>query len=335
MVACSPAAIRSRSMPSSTRPASARRTSAAPPKAIRRSACRGSFSARAVISAMPAGRCSRGSFIPRRSMAGSACTSRSILPAACASGPMSSGPRHENYDVDPKRAQVFYASIRKYFPRLPDGALVPDYSGIRPKLTGQSEAAADFMIDGPAQHGVRRLVNLFGIESPGLTSALSIAEEVLSSLAGDEPDPVALPVSCTCVGYRPTWTRLFAVAHGLSSRWSPAVAARVRAWRPPDRPWCRRASAAAPADSPLQVDRRELRAAPPTHAVGHQPVVGRHDVAGTQRRVVVCTHGDDAERVLAVAGAARHDLLAIDESRAQLGVALPSVPVAWSMLLPL
>jgi L-2-hydroxyglutarate oxidase LhgO len=59
---------------------------------------------------------------------------------------------------------------------------VPDYSGIRPKLTGQNEAAADFMIDGPAQHGVRRLVNLFGIESPGLTSALSIAEEVVAYL---------------------------------------------------------------------------------------------------------------------------------------------------------
>ncbi len=88
----------------------------------------------------------------------------------------------ENYDVDPRRAQVFYASIRKYFPRLPDGALVPDYSGIRPKLTGPDEAAVDFMIDGPVQHGVPRLVNLFGIESPGLTSALSIAEEVAGYL---------------------------------------------------------------------------------------------------------------------------------------------------------
>jgi L-2-hydroxyglutarate oxidase LhgO len=88
----------------------------------------------------------------------------------------------ENYDVDPKRADVFYAAIRKYFPRLQDGALVPDYAGIRPKLTGPTEAAVDFMIDGPAQHGVPRLVNLFGIESPGLTSALSIAEEVVDSL---------------------------------------------------------------------------------------------------------------------------------------------------------
>lgn len=88
----------------------------------------------------------------------------------------------ENYDVDPKRADVFYAAIRKYFPRLKDGALVPDYAGIRPKLTGPTEPAVDFMIDGPAQHGVPRLVNLFGIESPGLTSALSIAEEVVEAL---------------------------------------------------------------------------------------------------------------------------------------------------------
>jgi len=90
----------------------------------------------------------------------------------------------ENYDVDPKRADVFYAAIRKYFPRLKDGALVPDYAGIRPKLTGPTEPAVDFMIDGPAQHGVPRLVNLFGIESPGLTSALSIAEEVVAALEG-------------------------------------------------------------------------------------------------------------------------------------------------------
>ena len=90
---------------------------------------------------------------------------------------------HETYDVDPKRADVFYKRIRDYFPRLPDGSLVPDYAGIRPKLTGRNEAAVDFMIDGPAQHGVTRLVHLFGIESPGLTSALSIAEEVTTYLS--------------------------------------------------------------------------------------------------------------------------------------------------------
>ncbi|MGZ5938028.1 MAG: NAD(P)/FAD-dependent oxidoreductase, partial [Rhizomicrobium sp.] len=82
----------------------------------------------------------------------------------------------ENYDVDPMRAASFYGYIRKYFPALPDGSLTPDYAGIRPKLTGQGEPAADFIIDTPAEHGVAGLVNLFGIESPGLTSSLSVAE---------------------------------------------------------------------------------------------------------------------------------------------------------------
>ncbi|RDI62491.1 NAD(P)/FAD-dependent oxidoreductase [Microvirga subterranea] len=84
----------------------------------------------------------------------------------------------EAYEVDPARAESFYASIRRYWPGLPDGALVPDYSGIRPKLTGPGEKAADFMIDGPAEHGISGLVQLFGIESPGLTSCLSLAEDV-------------------------------------------------------------------------------------------------------------------------------------------------------------
>ena len=91
----------------------------------------------------------------------------------------------ENYDVDATRAAAFYARIRDYWPGLPDNGLVPDYSGIRPKLTGPSEAAADFMIDGPREHGVPRLVHLFGIESPGLTSALSLGEEVVKALSGE------------------------------------------------------------------------------------------------------------------------------------------------------
>ena len=90
----------------------------------------------------------------------------------------------ENYDVDPARAQAFYARIRDYWPRLPDNSLAPDYAGIRPKLTGPGEAAADFLIDGPRQHGLPRLVQLFGIEFPGLTSALSLAEEVAGELMG-------------------------------------------------------------------------------------------------------------------------------------------------------
>jgi L-2-hydroxyglutarate oxidase LhgO len=88
----------------------------------------------------------------------------------------------EDYDVNPGRADSFYASIRRYWPTLPDGALVPDYAGLRPKLTGPGEPAADFIIDGPAEHGLTGIVHLFGIESPGLTSSLSIAEDVASRL---------------------------------------------------------------------------------------------------------------------------------------------------------
>ena len=85
--------------------------------------------------------------------------------------------------VDPARAEKFYAAIRTYWPALPDGALVADYAGIRPKLHGPSEPMPDFRIDGPEVHGVPGLVNLLGIESPGLTSSLAIAEMVRAKLA--------------------------------------------------------------------------------------------------------------------------------------------------------
>jgi L-2-hydroxyglutarate oxidase LhgO len=88
-----------------------------------------------------------------------------------------------NFDVDPHRGDAFYAYIRTYWPDLPDNSLFPDYAGVRPKLTGPGEPAADFMIEGPAEHGLPRLVQLFGIESPGLTSSLSLAEEVIGKLA--------------------------------------------------------------------------------------------------------------------------------------------------------
>jgi L-2-hydroxyglutarate oxidase LhgO len=88
----------------------------------------------------------------------------------------------ENYDVDAKRAEAFYARVRTYWPGLPDGSLKPDYSGIRPKLGGPQDGQADFLIDAPAQHGVPGLVQLFGIESPGLTSSLSLADEVAGYL---------------------------------------------------------------------------------------------------------------------------------------------------------
>ena len=90
---------------------------------------------------------------------------------------------HESYEVNPDRAGIFYERIRTYWPDLPDNSLAPDYAGIRPKLTGPGEPAADFMIEGPAQHGLPGLVHMFGIESPGLTSSLSLAEDVTGHLA--------------------------------------------------------------------------------------------------------------------------------------------------------
>ena len=85
-------------------------------------------------------------------------------------------------EVDALRGDAFYAEVRKYWPALPDAALIPGYAGIRPKLGGRGEAARDFMISGPADHGVPGLVNLFGIESPGLTSSLAIGARVASLL---------------------------------------------------------------------------------------------------------------------------------------------------------
>ena len=83
-----------------------------------------------------------------------------------------------DYAVDPRRGERFYTAIRAYWPGLADGGLAPAYAGIRPKISGPDEPAADFRIDGPAVHGVPGVVNLFGIESPGLTSSLAIAEHV-------------------------------------------------------------------------------------------------------------------------------------------------------------
>ena len=85
--------------------------------------------------------------------------------------------------VDPRRGDAFYAEVRKYWPGLADGALQAGYAGMRPKINAPHEAAADFMIQGHAEHGVPGLVNLLGIESPGLTSSLAIADEVCALLA--------------------------------------------------------------------------------------------------------------------------------------------------------
>jgi L-2-hydroxyglutarate oxidase LhgO len=80
--------------------------------------------------------------------------------------------------VDTRRADAFASEVRRYWPRLPDGALAPAYSGIRPKLSGPGKPAADFRLDGPADHGCEGVVQLFGIESPGLTASLAIADVV-------------------------------------------------------------------------------------------------------------------------------------------------------------
>jgi L-2-hydroxyglutarate oxidase LhgO len=89
---------------------------------------------------------------------------------------------HVDYSVDPGRAASFYPSIRSYWPGLPDGALQPGYSGVRPKISGPGQPAADFVLAGEAQHGVQGLVCLYGIESPGLTSSLALAEAVLGMM---------------------------------------------------------------------------------------------------------------------------------------------------------
>lgn len=89
----------------------------------------------------------------------------------------------EDYAVNPARAAHFYAAIRRYWPGLTDGALQPDYAGIRPKTAPAGGADTDFIVQGVETHGVPRLVNLFGIESPGLTAALSLATEAAERLA--------------------------------------------------------------------------------------------------------------------------------------------------------
>jgi L-2-hydroxyglutarate oxidase LhgO len=88
-----------------------------------------------------------------------------------------------DYEVDPRRAESFYAAIRRYWPDLPDGALTPAYSGIRPKTVPKGAAAQDFVVQGRGTHGVPGLVHLFGIESPGLTASLALAQHTMGVVA--------------------------------------------------------------------------------------------------------------------------------------------------------
>jgi L-2-hydroxyglutarate oxidase LhgO len=93
------------------------------------------------------------------------------------------------YEVEPRRAEKFYAAIRSYWPALPDGALAPGYSGIRPKISAPEAPAADFVIHGPAETGVHGYAALYGIESPGLTASLAIAEAVAEKVGLAEKQP--------------------------------------------------------------------------------------------------------------------------------------------------
>ena len=93
--------------------------------------------------------------------------------------------------VDAARGEAFYAEVRKYWPGLQDGALTAGYAGIRPKIQGPEEAAQDFLIQGQYDHGIKGLINLFGIESPGLTSALALGTHVAKMAADQSPKPRA------------------------------------------------------------------------------------------------------------------------------------------------
>lgn len=93
-------------------------------------------------------------------------------------GPDTQWTDHVEYDVEEARALRFYASVRRYWPNLADDALSPAYCGIRPKISGPDDPAADFRIDGPRLHDTPGVINLFGIESPGLTASLAIGESV-------------------------------------------------------------------------------------------------------------------------------------------------------------
>jgi L-2-hydroxyglutarate oxidase LhgO len=105
------------------------------------------------------------------------------LGGQCKFGPDVSGwPISPDYSFDADLEEKFYRAIRRYYPALPDGSLQPGYTGIRPKVTSPTQAAGDFIIQGPEAHGVNGLINLFGIESPGLTSCLAIAENVVEKL---------------------------------------------------------------------------------------------------------------------------------------------------------
>jgi L-2-hydroxyglutarate oxidase LhgO len=113
------------------------------------------------------------------------------LGGQCKFGPDVSGwPNRPDYTFEAGLEAKFYQAIRRYYPDLPEGALQPAYTGIRPKVSGPTEPAADFIIQGPSSHGIPGLVHLFGIESPGLTASLAIAQYVANALAVSSHKPI-------------------------------------------------------------------------------------------------------------------------------------------------
>lgn len=104
------------------------------------------------------------------------------LAGAARFGPDVEWVEEADYRVDPARAAPFYRAVRAFWPGLPDDALIPGHAGIRPKIAGPGQPPADFLISGPEQHGIPGLINLFGIESPGLTASLALAETIAARL---------------------------------------------------------------------------------------------------------------------------------------------------------
>lgn len=104
------------------------------------------------------------------------------LAGAARFGPDTEWVETVDYSVDPARGDAFYRSIKEYYPGVERDALQPSYAGIRPKIVGAGSAAGDFMVHGEDVHGIKGFIGLYGIESPGLTASLAIAEYVVQRL---------------------------------------------------------------------------------------------------------------------------------------------------------
>jgi L-2-hydroxyglutarate oxidase LhgO len=157
----------------STRPGFTRRRWRNRSRASRSTRSRPPISAAAAISRSPARRRSRRLIYPVPVPGGLGVHITLDLAGQARFGPDVEWIDEVDYSVDPRRCDSFYAAVRRYWPGLKDGALQPGYAGIRPKISGPNDPAADFSVQGPAEHGVPGLVNCYGIESPGLTASLA------------------------------------------------------------------------------------------------------------------------------------------------------------------